>query len=108
MAVMDQQDSFSNLSFHSDQHGPGAGSTSARFDGEDSGSPDVAHQEHDNIDEDNLQQLDAAAIGGEILECTVSEPHTENSGSKDAYVSYLITTNVNTSYSITHPLSSWQ
>ena len=33
-------------------------------------------------------------FGGEILECTVSHPVKENDGTKDAYVSYLITTNV--------------
>lgn len=32
--------------------------------------------------------------GDEVLECTVSDPHKENDGTKDAYVSYLITTNV--------------
>lgn len=90
---MHQQDSFSNLSFHSDQNAYGGSSTVGHYDGEDQDSPGVPQQERDNIGDPNLQQLDAA-IGGEILECTVSEPHTENTGTKDAYVSYLITTNV--------------
>lgn len=93
MAVMDQQDQFSNLSFHSDQNVPSGSSTSGRSDGEDPDSPGNPQHEHANTDDANLQQLDAA-IGGEILECVVSEPHTENTGTKDAYVSYMITTNV--------------
>lgn len=93
MAVMDQHDSFSNLSFNSDQN-IGGGSVSAHFDGEDAGSPgSLAQQEHQESDNAHLQQLDPG-IGGEILECIVTEPHTENVGTKDAYVSYLITTNV--------------
>lgn len=94
MAVMDQQDSFSNLSFNSDQNVHGGSSTSARFDGEDSGSPaSLSHLEQKDSDDNHLQQLDPG-MGGEILECIVTEPHTENAGTKDAYVSYLITTNV--------------
>lgn len=102
---MHQQDSFSNLSFHSDQNASGGSSTAGRFDGEDQDSPRLLQQEHDNIGDTNLQQLEAA-IGGEILECTVSEPHTENTGTKDAYVSYLITTNVSSSKSCPHSLQS--
>lgn len=94
MAVMDQQDSFSNLSFNSDQNVHAGNPASLRFDGEDSGSPGpLSHQEHKDSDNANLQQLDPG-LGGEILECTVTEPRTENVGTKDAYVSYLITTNV--------------
>lgn len=94
MAVMDQQDSFSNLSFNSDQNMGGGSSASAHYDGEDAGSPGpLTHQEHQEPDSAHLQQLDPG-LGGEILECVVTEPHTENVGTKDAYVSYLITTNV--------------
>lgn len=38
--------------------------------------------------------LDYAGVGNAVLECTVSQPLKENDGSKDAYVSYLVTTNV--------------
>lgn len=93
MAVMDQQDSFSNLSFNSDRN-IGGSSASAHFDGEDAGSPGpLAHQVHQESNDAHLQQLDPG-MGGEILDCIVTEPHTENVGTKDAYVSYLITTNV--------------
>lgn len=90
MAVIDQ-DSFSNLSFHSDQN-TAIGSSSAAFGAPEPESPDPK-QQIENHEVANLQQLDPA-MGGEILECTVSEPHTENAGTKDAYVSYLICTNV--------------
>lgn len=84
------QDNFSNLSFHSDQNAT-VGSSSA-LGAVEPDSPDP-NQQLDNMNTANLEQLDPT-MGGEVLECTVSEPHTENAGTKDAYVSYLITTNV--------------
>lgn len=38
--------------------------------------------------------VDLAGIGDGTLDCTVDTPLKENDGTKDAYVSYLITTNV--------------
>lgn len=38
--------------------------------------------------------MDLAGVGDAILECTVSSPIKENDGTKDAYVSYLVTTHV--------------
>lgn len=38
--------------------------------------------------------VDLAGIGKGFLECTVDSPQKENDGTKDAYVSYLITTHV--------------
>jgi sorting nexin-4 len=92
MAVVDQQDNFSNISWHSDanpHNTEGAGSSSAA---QDALAPDSENGTQEG--EPQLEQLDPAGLGGEILECTVSEPHKENDGTKDAYVSYLITTNV--------------
>lgn len=40
------------------------------------------------------EPVDLAGIGDGILECTVGSPVKENDGTKDAYVSYLITTTV--------------
>jgi sorting nexin-4 len=40
--------------------------------------------------------VDLAGVGDGILECTVEQPLKENDGTKDAYVSYLVTTNVYT------------
>lgn len=77
-AVM-EQDKFSNVSWHSEQDSdvPSGGRTS------DAGLHLM----------DTREAMDAGHAG-EILECTVSEPHKENDGTKDAYVSYLITTEV--------------
>lgn len=38
--------------------------------------------------------LDLAGIGDGILECRVDTPIKENDGTKDAYISYLVTTHV--------------
>lgn len=95
MAVIDQ-DNFSNISWHSDQNHPGASShpRAGPLDGQDSDSPDVKPQQPEGVNPADIQPLEDTGMGGEILECTVSEPLTENAGTKDAYVSYLITTNV--------------
>ena len=38
--------------------------------------------------------VDLAGIGEGVIECIVDSPLKENDGSKDAYVSYQVTTNV--------------
>jgi sorting nexin-4 len=38
--------------------------------------------------------MDLAGLDGGTLECTVGQPIKENDGTKDAYVSYLVTTKV--------------
>lgn len=38
--------------------------------------------------------VDLAGIGNGRLDCTVDTPMKENGGTKDAYISYLVTTNV--------------
>ena len=43
---------------------------------------------------DNADAVDLAGIGDGVLECTVDTPLKENDGSKDTYVSYLISTHV--------------
>lgn len=44
---------------------------------------------------DNADAVDLAGIGVDgVLECTVDTPLKENDGTKDAYVSYLVTTHV--------------
>lgn len=97
MAVIDQ-DNFSNISWHSDQNIRVGSSTSAEHEGHDEGGAGSKPQPGDAVDRPGLQHLDPSQGGGdEILECTVTDPHTENAGTKDAYVSYLITTNVSPS-----------
>jgi hypothetical protein len=38
--------------------------------------------------------VDLAGIGDGVLECHVDSPLKENDGTKDAYISYLVTTHV--------------
>lgn len=38
--------------------------------------------------------LDLAGIGDGVLECRVDSPMKENDGTKDAYISYLVSTHV--------------
>jgi sorting nexin-4 len=83
MAGIDQ-DNFSNISWHSDQAG-GSNTTM------EAGHEDPGDRQGLGIDVD---QLDAAGLGSEELVCTVSSPIKEGDGSKDAFVSYLITTRV--------------
>lgn len=42
----------------------------------------------------NADRVDLAGVGDGRLECTVNTPLKENEGTKDAYVSYLVTTHV--------------
>lgn len=42
----------------------------------------------------NADIMDLAGVGEARLECTVTSPLKENDGSKDAYMSYLVTTTV--------------
>lgn len=82
-----EQDDFSSVSWHSDRAAAEAqspGAASGDFDPQESAGPQSADATHP----------DAAALGGEVLECTVSQPLKENEGSKDVFVSYLISTYV--------------
>ena len=101
MAVIDQ-DNFSNISWHSEH---AAEPPSAAMPGPSTPTP--AHHprdQHQHQHSPDYPEGDRADGGGrrsderrrdaEVLECVVSEPHKENDGTKDAYVSYLITTNV--------------
>lgn len=53
---------------------------------------------HSSSDEpqagEHADGVDLAGVGNGVLECTVEKPLKENDGTKDAYVSYLVTTNV--------------
>ncbi|KAK0734867.1 hypothetical protein B0T26DRAFT_689875 [Lasiosphaeria miniovina] len=102
MAVM-EQDNFSNISWHSEQnlgpaHGTGPSTSSPSHD-HDHDHDHNGHEYGGGARADGARAgasdagLEPAGHSGEILECVVSEPHKENDGTKDAYVSYLITTN---------------
>ena len=52
---------------------------------------------------EQADRVDLGGIGDGILECTVDTPLKESDGTKDAYVSYLITTHVSFSSSLLLP-----
>lgn len=91
MAVIDQHDNFSNVSWHSerdDSSDPvGSNSSVPVFDDSE---PVGTH--HPEMDEDPTN-IDPG-LSGDILDCTVTEPRKESDGTKDAFVSYLVNTNV--------------
>ncbi|KAK4647487.1 intercellular trafficking and secretion [Podospora bellae-mahoneyi] len=91
MAVIDQ-DNFSNISWHSEQNDHAGPSSSTR---DNMTSPEFSKTIPDTgrSSSDGRGGRDHSHHGDEVLECTVSDPHKENDGTKDAYVSYLITTN---------------
>lgn len=90
MAMLDQ-DNFSNVSWHSERgdhlnhHSP-----SSRADGPMEESNDGMSGEPGLRGED----IGAHSLGPEQLECSVTSPVKENDGTKDAFVSYLVTTQV--------------
>ncbi|KAK2743169.1 vacuolar targeting protein [Colletotrichum kahawae] len=85
MAVLDQHhDDFSNVSWHTEQNETAESSSSMTAPNPD----DSDRNGHSAFDSDT-----ADTNGQEVLDCTVSEPLKENDGSKDTFVSYLITTN---------------
>jgi sorting nexin-4 len=81
MAVMSDQDHFSNVTWSDHVQEQTARASADEQDG-------LAEAQSTTADQD-VQKL-----VGERLECTVTSPIKENDGSKDAFVSYLITTNV--------------
>lgn len=84
MAVTPEQDNFSNVSWsdHVQQQ-----TASAIPPAEEPGHTMEGPGQGIEYEQSN-------ALGGERLECTVGTPIKENDGTKDAFVSYLITTNV--------------
>lgn len=89
MAIIDQ-DNFSNISWQIEtDNGVDAARPSAPMPNIDAEPPSSEDQRHGQ----DLQRQDPG-LSGDILECTVSEPHKESDGTKDAFVSYLITSNV--------------
>ncbi len=97
MAVMDQ-DNFSNISWHSEQNpdlaGPSTSASTARDPASNNGADHSKNRSDGHRTADHGGHLEGGHLAGEVLECVVSEPHKENDGTKDAYVSYLITTHV--------------
>jgi sorting nexin-4 len=97
MGGMDNDD-FANVSWQSDRAGQAErpAASSGERSGGDSATAEQVHAQLGN----NADAMDLAGVGDGTLECTVTQPLKENDGSKDAYVSYLVTTTVSS------PLSS--
>lgn len=103
---MDDNGGFDSVQWERDRDGrPSEDSASASGFPTQSVLPDrsVNHGRSGSIPDEpqageNADAVDLAGIGPEgILECTVDTPLKENDGTKDAYVSYLISTHVRTS-----------
>lgn len=78
-----QQDDFSNVSWSEHVH-----------DQQTRAVPPAEEPGHDMNAPGTGLERDAPSLGTEKLECTVDTPIKENDGTKDAFVSYLITTHV--------------
>jgi sorting nexin-4 len=92
-----ERDQFADISWQTTPHGntqEGEGSSSNAAAGE--ARPSVPSRMASGSGNDGAQgdPLDLAGIGHGSLECTVSHPLKENDGSKDAYVSFQVTTKV--------------
>lgn len=91
-----ENDNFADVSWQSPPRGntDGAGASSARAAAGEA-QPSHAERIADGTEEaPRKDPLDNAGIGNGSLECTVTAPLKEGDGSKDSYVSYLVTTNV--------------
>ncbi|KAJ5295978.1 hypothetical protein PENANT_c001G10013 [Penicillium antarcticum] len=97
---MDQHDDFDNVSWKHDPESDISRPTTAGTDAEQS-----HEHEHDSHGKRRMSStheesqagpladaVDLAGIGDGVLECQVDSPLKENDGTKDAYISYLITT----------------
>ncbi len=95
---MEHDSDFANVSWQNNSAGPGAApfSTSPRDEGDRTVTGNTNGKRRESIGPlgRNADPMDLAGVEGGVLECTVSHPNKENDGSKDAYVSYLVTTNV--------------
>lgn len=102
---MDQHDDFDNVSWKHDADSDVSRPTTSGTDVEES----HRHESYDHdangkrrmssaLEEPQAGPLadavDLAGIGDGVLECRVDSPMKENDGTKDAYISYLVTTNV--------------
>lgn len=93
-----QNDDFANVSWQNDPTAPFNKPVTEAPSGEEDKS-DPTSNRHGSGGQlgHNADAMDLAGVGEGVLECTVTMPIKENDGTKDAYVSYLVTTNVSTS-----------
>ncbi|EHA49932.1 intercellular trafficking and secretion [Pyricularia oryzae] len=83
------QDNFSNISWQSDRLGAGS-SAAHQHGGQESEQP--THNQAEPEPNYTSMIVHGMGLGDEVLECNVSSPLKENDGTKDAFVSYLVTT----------------
>ncbi|KAG4431539.1 intercellular trafficking and secretion [Cadophora sp. M221] len=93
-----ENDDFANISWQNDPAGHGGRPvvTSPGGEAEDDGSSNTNGKRRGSGAGPLVRHADAmdlAGVGEGVLECTVTQPIKENDGTKDAYVSYLVTTN---------------
>lgn len=99
---MDQHDDFDNVSWRNDAASDASRPTTSGTDAEE-----PREYEHDTNGKRRMSSaheepqagpladaVDLAGIGDGVLECRVDSPLKENDGTKDAYISYLVTTHV--------------
>lgn len=95
-----ENDNFDNVSWGADNGGGSSGAVSPGMEGDTShvATPRGARSgsSSSGIPQagPNADELDTAGVGDSVLHCTVTSPLKENDGSKDAFISYLITTTV--------------
>lgn len=105
---MDQHDDFDSVSWRHEPDSDVSRPTTSGTDAEESPaySHDVNGKRRMSSAQENPQAgpladaVDLAGIGDGVLECLVDSPLKENDGTKDAYISYLVTTTVGSP----HPL----
>ena len=105
-------DDFDDVSWRNDSHPPqdsGLGKSLSEDESHQAGHPGLngkrkasnsAQQAGDHAD-----AVDLAGIGDGRLDCRVDTPMKENEGTKDVYVSYLVTTDVRLPTALLFPRS---
>jgi len=100
---MDHHDDFDSVSWRNDPESDLSRPTTAGTDADDAHSRpdrDINGKRRMSSTQEEPQAgpladaVDLAGIGDGVLEVTVDSPLKENDGTKDAYVSYLVTTHV--------------
>ena len=103
---MDQHDDFDSVSWKHDPDSDASRPTTAGTDAAE--SSEIGHDANGKRRMSSAHEepqagpradaVDLAGIGDGVLECQVDSPLKENDGTKDAYISYLVTTHVCVSY----------
>lgn len=99
---MDQHDDFDSVSWRQDPESdvsrPTTSGTDADFSPESDHDVNGKRRMSSGHEERQAGPLadavDMSSIGDGVLECRVDSPLKENDGTKDAYISYLVTTHV--------------